>query len=1086
MKRIIFLFMVSLLSNKIGAQTNADCINAIPLCTTPNFTFFAGAGNGNVDDIPNGSNVSNPSTNPASQNSGCLLAGENVPQWLLITIGNPGTLEFVFGAGNSPNPQVGCYDWAMWPYSPATCSQIMNNILPPIRCNWNSPCNGGTGIASAATYTTFGGFAGSFEPPLQVSACQQFIICISNYSGVNTLVSFQSLGTASLICNPNCNPSYEICAGSNATVVPVNFSALANPTYSMNPGGITSATGSFVVSPLTTTSYTTFITGTNANNAVQTITAVSNVTVNPQPLVTMTQTQTTCTSTLNGINVGLNFNPSLPVPGYTISWLPVPPAGVTNPTQTAISGGITPATYTAIVTAAGGCSAVAVSTINPPPAPSVFTLNPPGGAYTVSCSQPTVFLDATAATYNYTWTNGVVAPQYVVSTSYDQFGLGSWTVTGQNPVSGCLSSKVFSVSLNQTAPSSLAAPVNQNILCGPGVVATVTGTAISPTLNVTHSWYSPGIDVPVEGGGQYSIFSLGAPGTYTYVLTDNVNGCSTTKTVQVTSNLGYPTFNVSSLANFTLGCSTKSVTDAHIVDPNTTPLSGGSMSFAVLPPGFSQPTYTYSSVLDYSFTVPGNYTFIVQDINNQCETRITVPIIQDVFTPNATVNAATRTLTCRMPSVVLEGVSTTTPVVYSWSFQNGSNPNTVPNATTTVQSTTNTAISATVVNVYTLTVTNTNNLCKTTTLVPIYQNIRPPKPKINGAGALDCITFEQTLVNGSTLDEAPGFFAPLGTAVTKWEGPSPQVDNVDTVASYKARTVGVYTMTVMDRNNGCMTQTTVVVGDNRIYPVLQTNTQVALDCGASNTGVSLSVTAVGLKASDVTAQWTAPVPTPNIKNANTLTLTTDGVGLYRLTVTTNSNGCTSRTYVTVINGVLTGGFSADQETGYAPLTVNFSNTSSSTSSITGTSSITSVWSFGNGTTRTTTTSVGTSAIYSQPGTYTVTMFASKGSCSDTVYKVIRVDIPSKLEVPNVFTPNGDNSNDIFFIKAANLTEITALIYDRWGNKVYELTTDKGNIAWDGKNLTGKESPDGTYFYIITAKGKDGQSYDTKGTVSLYR
>jgi gliding motility-associated-like protein len=291
-------------------------------------------------------------------------------------------------------------------------------------------------------------------------------------------------------------------------------------------------------------------------------------------------------------------------------------------------------------------------------------------------------------------------------------------------------------------------------------------------------------------------------------------------------------------------------------------------------------------------------------------------------------------------------------------------------------------------------------------------------------------------------------------------------------------------MTVFDRNNGCSTQTTTAITDSRNYPVLNTTTLVALDCGA--TGVNLNVTAVGLKPADVTASWSTPFPTPNIKNPNTLTLTTDGVGDYALAVVTNSNGCGGKIEVTVVNGSLTAGFNADQESGFAPLTVNFANTSSSTSSVTGASSVTTVWSFGNGSTRTTTTNISPSAVYNQAGTYTVTMFTSKGSCSDTLSKVIRVDIPSKMEIPNVFTPNGDNSNDIFFIKAANLSEISATIYDRWGNKVYELTTDKGNIAWDGKNLTGKEAPDGTYFYIITAKGKDGQAYDSKGTVSLYR
>ena len=89
-------------------------------------------------------------------------------------------------------------------------------------------------------------------------------------------------------------------------------------------------------------------------------------------------------------------------------------------------------------------------------------------------------------------------------------------------------------------------------------------------------------------------------------------------------------------------------------------------------------------------------------------------------------------------------------------------------------------------------------------------------------------------------------------------------------------------------------------------------------------------------------------------------------------------------------------------------------------------------------------------------------------------------------MPNVFTPNGDGSNDVFFLKTANLTEVTAFIFDRWGNKVYEVTSSTGNIAWDGKNISGKECPAGVYFYIIKATGKDSKEYDTKGNITLFK
>jgi gliding motility-associated-like protein len=189
----------------------------------------------------------------------------------------------------------------------------------------------------------------------------------------------------------------------------------------------------------------------------------------------------------------------------------------------------------------------------------------------------------------------------------------------------------------------------------------------------------------------------------------------------------------------------------------------------------------------------------------------------------------------------------------------------------------------------------------------------------------------------------------------------------------------------------------------------------------------------------------------------------------------------------VVNGALNGDFAPSTFTGYAPLAVTFQNLSASTSTSTPSASITSVWSFGNGVSQiTNSVSISPTTTYTNAGTYTVTMYVNKGTCLDTVVKIISVELPSKLEVPNVFTPNGDGSNDVFFLKVANITDITANIFDRWGNKVYESTSTTGNIAWDGKNMAGKELPVGTYFYVIKATGKDETTYEKKGNVSLYR
>ena len=125
-------------------------------------------------------------------------------------------------------------------------------------------------------------------------------------------------------------------------------------------------------------------------------------------------------------------------------------------------------------------------------------------------------------------------------------------------------------------------------------------------------------------------------------------------------------------------------------------------------------------------------------------------------------------------------------------------------------------------------------------------------------------------------------------------------------------------------------------------------------------------------------------------------------------------------------------------------------------------------------------------MYAIGGTYTVTLYARKGTCLESTQHIITVEVPSKLVVPNVFTPNGDGVNDFFFLEAKSLSEISVLIYDRWGHKIYEVISEKGNIVWDGKNQLGKEVAEGTYFYIIKATGKDGGSYDKNGTINIFR
>ncbi|MBX3165038.1 MAG: gliding motility-associated C-terminal domain-containing protein, partial [Bacteroidetes bacterium] len=288
--------------------------------------------------------------------------------------------------------------------------------------------------------------------------------------------------------------------------------------------------------------------------------------------------------------------------------------------------------------------------------------------------------------------------------------------------------------------------------------------------------------------------------------------------------------------------------------------------------------------------------------------------------------------------------------------------------------------------------------------------------------------------------------------------------------------------TVRDENNGCYSFTTITMGDFRIYPIITPSPGI-LDCGENFANVSARISPEEQTYSYV---WHSGNKLVVAGTNTTSTLKAMEVGTYTITATNNSNGCASTDSVRVISGVLTGTFSADKTRGCAPTTITFNN--QSTSSINN-QSITSVWSFGNGTSKTQTLiSEPIKTEYQRSGTYQVILFTAKGSCQDSDTLSINVDIAASLEIPNVFTPNGDGVNDIFFLKTSNLSEITATIFDRWGHKVYELTSQTGNIAWNGKNLQGQDSAAGTYFYIISAKSDNcgNESFERKGVMMLMR
>jgi len=308
--------------------------------------------------------------------------------------------------------------------------------------------------------------------------------------GVNTFTWSTGANTGTIIVTPTVNTVYNVSgdlvgctvSGSNTATVTIN----ALPIVSVNSGVIcvgqsftlvpsgaityTYSSGSDVVSPIADQSYT--VTGTDANGCVNNPVAVSTITVNALPVVTVNS---------GAICIGQSFT--------------MTPSGATTYTYSNGSDVVTPVvneSYTVTGTDANGCVSAsgAVSTV-PVNALPVVTVN----SGVICAGQSFTMTPSGATTYTYSSGSDVVSP--IVGQSY--------TVTGTD-VNGCVSAAAAVSTVSVNALPAVSATASQTLLCDDGSTgssiltastsattylwsdgATTMTTAVTPTTTTTYT-----------------------------------------------------------------------------------------------------------------------------------------------------------------------------------------------------------------------------------------------------------------------------------------------------------------------------------------------------------------------------------------------------------------------------------------------------------------------------------------------------------------------------------------------------------------------------------------------------------------------
>lgn len=1040
MRRILAILTLSLLFTfSVNSQTS--CATAQPFCA-------GGTSGGTFPATVNGPSAEN------GPNYGCLGTQPN-PAWYYLQISQAGNLDILI-QGNA-NQDVDFICWGPFNSLAGCCNSLTAANI--VDCSYSS--------SPTETLNIVGAVVG-----------QYYMVLITNFSNIAQDILFtQIAGTGSTNCGI-VSTNTVICAGSVATLTITNNSNLANPTYSMNPGAVTSATPIFTVSPNVTTTYTLYVTGTNTiNNTVITQTAVSTVTVLPKPIANPTVMNSTCSSASNSVNLNISFNPPSS-PNYTVLWAP-PPSSFTA-VNSGTAAGLTPGTINYTITT-GSCFTTGSFTVGPIQIPASFTVFNAANDYTLTCNNPNVILTTSITNGNpltYTWLPSCSPSVTGSSASF------SLPCTGQvigSSATGCTQTQTFAIYSNYTAPTVAITPTNISITCIPGGNCFTLTSNLGP--NVTTQWYQIAGTNSVPVGppqGTINIFCPTAPGDYVGCSTNNLTGCVSCKSVQVTASVGVPSFTVTSPTNFTIGCASKSITSMQVTSVITSPVPNVPVNYTfMIPPVTSTPTtFTVNPNLN-NIIVPGTYVVYIKDLTNNCISSQSISIIQNTIAPNVNFIQPLPQLTCKDYSMVMNGISSNPNTNITWTVPAfpGSSVNPTPNATVVINpSITGSTANIVPIGTWTVGAEDNNNKCVSTKTVQINQDIRVPRFTISA------LTNSVITCNNQDVVIVPVITPTLAVALVPTYEWFPPVGPSVAGTQFNSTAPGTHTAISTSVVNGCTASAVYAVAIDVTPPALSTAPSFTLDC--ANNPTVLIKPVITPTSGPYTYSWTAP-PNVLITNPQAMNLVANQTGLFKVAVTNTANGCIASESYSVVNGALSADFVPSSTSGFAPFTVYFTNTSATS---TGASSILCLWSFGNGvaTPSTVLNTVTQVATYTTSGTYSVVLIAKKGTCIDSAIHVINVELPSKMEIPNVFTPNGDKVNDVFRLIASNLKEVEVIIFDRWGNKVYEVVSTTGNFAWDGKNQAGKECAAGTYFFIIKAKGKDGQEYDQKGNVSLFR
>lgn len=844
--------------------------------------------------------------------------------------------------------------------------------------------------------------------------------------------------------------SASICQGTNTSLTATGAS-----TYSWSPATALSSTTSATVTatPLNTITYT--VTGANGTCTHDTTVTI---TVTNYPVVSVTPANA---------NVCQGTSTVLTASGAA-SYLWTTATGLSS-TNTAIVTATPASTITYTITGANGIcthdTTVTITVVNNP----IVSVTPASAAFCQGGS--TSLTAAGAGSYSWLPSTGLSSTSGATVTA-TPLNTITYTITGTNGI--CTRDTTVTITVTNNPVVSVT-PASATVCQGTSTILTASGAA-------SYSWSA------ATGLNSTNTATVTATplSTITYTVTGANGTCTHDTTITITV-LNNPVVSVSP-------------TSASICrNGNTSLTASGATSYTWLPiAGLISATgasVTASPVNTVTYTVTGTTGACSHD------TTVTVTVLNN---PVVNVIAASDTICQGISTSLIAGGATT----YTWLPSTG------------LSGTSGAAVTANPTNTITYTITGTIGSCSHDTTITITVN-PTPTISVSPASSTSCRGGSSTLVasgNSTSYIWAPG------TGLSSTTG-----------SSVTATPTNTTTYTVTGTLNGCTNSDTAYILVTPL-PVITLNSVGTTICQGASTVLS---------ASGATTYIWSPSATLSSSSGSSVTATPAVTTLYTVIGVIgncNSNGSVTVTVIppAIANAGLndticlgesaqlsgSGGdtYSWQPSTGLnnvsisnpvatpnttTSYTVNASNGGQCVSVDTVTVYVNSIPGVNAG--NDTLINIGDPLVLNGSGQGTL-IWSEDGSTlscyacaypsaspetsanyyllvtdvngcknNDTVF--VEVSNEQAIYIPNSFSPNGDGLNDIFIAKGYGVKEIQMMIFDRWGEKVFDSkNTGKG---WDG-TFKGDVVKQDVYVYSITAIPYLGAKIRRKGIVTVIK